>query len=363
MDDVRYILKKPDGKVRKRFSLVCYKPISRTKKEYIDLPDSLRSDVNSINMKFLNKTITEYEAETLLVELIQTEYRKSKIPEVAIKHAIISEANSRVLSRFWADKYAVRYLEDDSAARYDFERAFRAIEPLSIQAASQADLQKALKKNLPGANQIRRASNRLNEVLRYLKRDFKLEKPRKVRKDVSHLTKADFLKMVPEIGCKECKDLAMTLFASGARLGESMVFKETDLHGLELSITKQRTTRSKEIKGPKRDKSGTVAVLDWGLKGLKSWIKVQDKWAHRWHFGTELEAACAKAKVKRISPHDLRHSHAIHLLSLGATLTDVSMNLRNRIEVCQEYYTGYAHSEGTLDRLKRITSKDEEKVE
>jgi integrase len=354
VEDLRYYLKKP-GPKRKSYVLVCYRPISRTKKEYLPLADKIQADADSINEQLQNKIIKHHEAELLFSDLIQTQYRKSKVQGVALKRALISEVNAKVLNRFWTAKYEVRYLEDESSARYDFERAFRAIEPLSLQSASQGELQKALKKNLLGVSQIRRATDRLNEVLKFLKRELKLEKPKKERKAIRHLTKAEVLKLVPAIECIHCRDLAMSLFVSGARLGEAMALEPSDLRGLELSITKQRTAYGlKKIKAPKREKTGTVAIFELGSGELKRWLGVEEKWSHRWHLSAEISKACAKAKLKRISPHDLRHSHAIHLLTLGATLTDVSLNLRNRIEVCQEYYTGYAHSEGTLERLKRL---------
>lgn len=351
----RYYLKRPDSK-RKTYSLVCYKLLSRTQKEYLELSDTLKADVLSINQKFKNKEITQIEAETLLTELIKTQYRKSKVQTLILKQTILSDANHKILNRFWLKKYDVKYLEDEASARNDFERSFRALEPLSIQVASQGEIQKQLKKKLVDANRIRRASERLNEVLEFLKRDFKLELPKKPRRAIKHVSKNQLFAIIQHFECSICKDLAVGLFATGARIGEAMALEETDLAGLQLRIDKQISTKGRTLKLPKREKTGDIAVLEFGLEHLKNWINVRRKWDHRWHINKELASACKKAEVKSISVHDLRHSHAIYLLTLGATLTDVSLNLRNRIEVCQEYYTGYAHSEGTLERLKRLTS-------
>jgi len=281
--------------------LVCYRPLSRTKKEYVVLPDHLKKDLASINLKVQEKTITAHDAETLLAELIAVQYRKSKVQTTAIKHVVLSEANLKVFAQFWAEKYEIKYLEDESSARYDFQRAFKAIEPLSILAASEPEIQKTLKKNLTNS-QTRRVVDRLNEVLKFLGRDFQLKKPKKARKTVNHVNLTDFSKLCAAIECAECKLMTSALFATGLRLGEAMALTESDLDGSALSVTKQRTAYGlKKIKAPKREKTGDVAVLEVGLKDLKKWIAVEDKWAHRWHFGTELEKACAVAKVKRIS--------------------------------------------------------------
>ena len=359
MEDPKFYLKRPDEKQkRKSFQLICYLMLNRNDKKYLELSDSLKSDVASINKKMHEKEITLVEAEVLFNDLIDSQYRKSKVQKTAIKAVKLSDTNLKVLNKFWTEIYEVKYHADGLAsARSDFARTFKAIEPQSIQSASQNDIQTALRKNLSNSDQIIRASDRLNEVLKWLKRDFKLNKPKPTRKIVNHHTKAEFYKMLPHIECPECKLLAETLFATGVRIGESMALLDSDLNGTELGVFKQKVTYGKkEIKLPKREKVGLIAVFEFGLKAVQGWIGVEDKWGHRYHIGDQLTAACLKGKVKRVTPHDLRHSHSIMILSVGGTLTDVSLNIRDRIETCQKYYTGYSHSEGTLDRLKRLTS-------
>ena len=60
--------------------------------------------------------------------------------------------------------------------------------------------------------------------------------------------------------------------------------------------------------------------------------------------------ACLQAprapREKHLVAHDLRHSFAIRMLE-RANLTYVALQLGNRIELCQEHYTGYElHDEG-----------------
>ena len=49
----------------------------------------------------------------------------------------------------------------------------------------------------------------------------------------------------------------------------------SDLNGTELGVFKQKVTYGKkEIKLPKREKVGLVAVLEFGLKPVQGWIEV-----------------------------------------------------------------------------------------
>ena len=284
MEDVKYYLKKPDAK-RKRYVLVCYKALSRTKKAYLPLSEVIAEAVEAINKKYLQKIITQHETETLFKELMAVQYRKSKVQSTVLKNTVLSETNLKVFKKFWAEKYEVKYLEDESSARYDFERAFKAIETLAILTASETEIQKLLKQRL-SANQIRRVVDRLNELLKFLQRGLQLKKPKKARVKITHVNEADFLTVHSAIECHECKALAMTLFASGVRLGEAMALEPEDFYNGQLSVTKQKTAYgTKKVKAPKREKEGDVAVLELGLKEIKLWLSIEDKWAHRWHFG------------------------------------------------------------------------------
>lgn len=74
----RYYIAKPT-KTRKTYVLVCYIPIDRKKRTYIEIPDSLRDQVNAINKRFLNGVIQPHEVIALLNDLINGLYRLSSV--------------------------------------------------------------------------------------------------------------------------------------------------------------------------------------------------------------------------------------------------------------------------------------------
>lgn len=353
-EKVRYFLKRP-GSSRKKFQLVAYTLKNRSTKVYQKLSPHLESEVAAVNQK-LDKVLNQQEAETLLNDLIQKEYQRFGIRDMVIKNSVLSEVNQKIFNSFWSKIYSHKELVDEESARYDFLKAIRLVEPLSLMTASTSELRKKLKQNAT-SNEIRRAVDRLNQIFKFLGRDVRLFKPEAELTSIRYLTESEFNKVLSHIEDSILKDLATTLFCSGLRISEAMALKESDFLKGTLNVSKQLTRHSK-LKAPKRGKKGRSLVVPFGIEAVKRWVRVDNKSDYREPFRIALAKACAKefpkSKSKWISPHDLRHSHAIYLLGKGASLTQVALNLRNRIEVCQKYYTGFAHTEDSIEYLKTI---------
>ena len=338
MSDIRYFIKRPSPK-RKSFALVGYKLAGR-QKTYCNPEPRVSIEAESINAQYLNGTITAGQAELLLQEIIRREAPRSR----AANRAQLISINRELFDRFWKDVYGVRYLEDPRTMHYDFLKALRLLEPVSLQTASQSEIQSRLRERCAGAAELRRATDRLNQVIKYLKRDFRLNKPKPEMKEIRHVTWEELKAKLSELPAP-LDTLAVVLFSTGARLGEALALEIGDYRKGEVIINKQITAQGKK-KLPKREKTGRSLVLPIGEAELLRWLKVKNKIQYRDKIYDAL------VRVYGISPHDLRHSHAIHLLRQGASLTQVALQLRNRIEVCQAYYTGFAHTEGTLDALR-----------
>lgn len=343
---LRLFVKRPTGK-RRAFAVASYLFLGKRNREYIETPKALSEAVSKINTQFLAKALTELEAHQLIKDLIAKEYKRAAVPAQLIKSSIMCEANNRLFSKFWADRYESKFLEDPDSARYDFQRALMAIDPLPLLTSTQKELQNKIMKNSDGSKQARRVISRINELLEYLNRPLTLNKPKEGLVEIKYVNKAEFLEIVKKLKAPEHKALAYTLFGSGMRLSEAMALELKDVREDHVNVNKQLTVKKKK-KLPKREKVGQVATFSFCREGILEWADIENKASFRYTFYNELTS------ISDISPHDLRHSHAIHLLTNGASLTQVALNLRNTIEVCQRYYTGFSHTDETLAALKKF---------
>ncbi len=352
---IRYFLIAPSS-ARRSFTLVAYTPEGR-KKKYQPLSDSLKSQSEKINEQYLSGVITQAEARTLFNELMQAEYKKAGVRDMVLKNSTLSKINQKIFNQFWDKVYSVRFLADEKSPRYDILKAIRLIEPLSLATATEGQLQAALKKSCKNVAEHRRAIDRLNQLLKFLGRDFVLRKPPEGLRQVQYITRPELDRVVALVDDPVEKDMIVTLFGTGLRLSEALALSPEDLSGEILNVHQQLVPGG-EYKLPKRNKTGKTLVLDFALEATRRWCAVEDKEQYRFRIFNSLMAACQRAfptaKAKWISPHDLRHSHAIYMLGRGASLTQVALNLRNRVDVCQKYYTGFAHTDDTLEGLKKI---------
>ena len=71
----RYFITRPTAN-RKTFVLVCYVALPEKKRQYIPISGPLQKQMDSINGRFLAHKLNRVEAETLIKELIQAQYRK-----------------------------------------------------------------------------------------------------------------------------------------------------------------------------------------------------------------------------------------------------------------------------------------------
>lgn len=355
MEAIRYFLIEASSK-RRGFVLVAYTR-ENDKRKYLKLSDKLKGQCAKINKQFKDKVIKHHEAKALFQELINNEYRRNDVRDMVLKNSQLSTINHKLFNQFWAKVYGVRFLVDENSPRYDILKAIKLIEPLSLATATEQEFQTALKKSSRTESERRRAIDRLNQVLKFIGRDFTLRKPPKGLRTIQYITKAELDRVLGFVNDPVERDCITTLFGSGMRLSEALALDPQDFNGEQLNIHKQLPING-ELKLPKRGKTGRSVVLKFALEATERWCAVENKADYRYRIIVSLQDACRKAfptqRNKWVSPHDLRHSHAIHLLGQGASITQVALNLRNRVDVCQEYYTGFAHTDDTLEGLKKL---------
>ena len=347
-------VKKPQG-TRKSYGLVAYRLKDRKTKEYIELPEHLAEKLASINAGFKSGTYAAHEAEALLAELIQTEYKRQGLKTQVLRNQMIGEANWALLESYWTEVYGSRDLDDEQAMRWKLERALRLVEPLGLATATPQELFAKIKVAAANNSQRRCATDRLNQLLRFAGRPFRLTKPKPEYEKVVFVTEKEFKLLVAKIADKRLADFATVLFGTGARLSEALAMEASDFNGEKVLIERQLSKAGK-LKAPKRQKKGDAMVLTLARPALKRWLVIPtaERAKLRFRLYDAMEAASLAALKRRVTPHDLRHSHAVYLLERGASLTEVALQLRNTVSVCQRYYTGFEHTSGTLERLRRI---------
>lgn len=361
----RYFIKKPQSG-RKSYQLICYYLANgdRKRRSYIPLSDDLKNKVDHINSQFLKKIIDSDQVVLLLKELISKEYKSVSVQSKAVKDSRLSEVNERALKEYWQGHYETKTkLKDRKSPEYDLRKALSFLGSLSIYTAAKHEIERQVFKQAGSPKKAARAISRLNEMLSWLGRKgahggrFILDKPDIPQSKIQYVRAKELDRICENIDDVNVKALAYTLFSTGLRIGEALALDEDSLRDTVIFVRYQ-IDRDGNTVNPKRGSSGQVVVIPAYIKKVEEWIKVTDKLQYRYRLYEELHKACRAAYPKGpdrlwIGTHDLRHSHAIYLLESGATITQVAHNLRNGEAVCRKYYTGFAHTEGTLELLKR----------
>lgn len=275
---------------------------------------------------------------------------------------IHNKDNDRILQRYWEDEYSHRDLVDPDSERYALERAVRAAGNLSLQSVTREQLQKQINIHFKG-NKQRRIVSKLNQLLKWIGRDFTLRLGKESIEDVRHLNEADFLTMIKKLD-DPFKTLHEVCFYGGFRIGEAFaldpktfneesslikVLKQVDKFGV-----KRRTKNSKH-----RD----VFVFPQGHAALTRWfdIRSQIDLPTRKLMSKVTRRACKlafpKDPSKWLTFHDTRHCYAIMLLSKGVTTSLVAQSIGDAERVVEKYYTGFILSSDSVKLIGNLVSK------
>jgi integrase len=349
-DRVRYYIKKP-GKGRASYSILrdVKKPNgSRSSELFVD------ERIVAINKAFKAgqkpPSLCEIELQQIIKDLYTVEVRRQS------NHSF-NEDNLKLLSTYWEQEYADKEIIDHVSAKNDLKRAIEAVGSLSLYSASRDELQKSIDKQFRG-NKQRRIVARLNQMLRYIKRDMRLRKAQRERRKVKYLTPAEFERILPHLPEGPVRALHVASFVTGCRMGEAFALLPSDFRRDVVEISKQMD-RSSMIRSTKNRRERQAVVNPIHIDLFKAWIQCQYKEKLRnQRMSDYTKAACEKAfpgdPGKHCSFHDLRHSYAIWLLSKGVSLSLVAKSLGNSVTVAEEYYTGFSLSSDAIDAIKAI---------
>lgn len=363
--EIKFFILRPN-KTRRLFAIQAYKePVRRGKREYFkegtEIFKELALKVSPINSQFLDNGIDEETSNDMLWEIIN-EYRKRQgTRSFALRGSRLSKANVALLEKFWQKRYAHKTLVSPEAAYSSFNRALRLAGDISVYTSTPQDFRDQLEKNTKNNDQYRYSVSALNEILKFVGRDFVLSKPEEEYKEVRYINESEVKSLAESAPSHEFKLCTYVLFGTGCRTAEAYAIDPASLGKKSVHVLKQLPWRKKKadaaprVKKPKRGKQGWVGVITSTWKYVQEWAKLDktkiDRYAYYNWITSEALKKWPNDKSKHIHPHDLRHSHAIHLLDQGVSIEGVARNLRNRVEICQKYYTGHEHSPHSLEEI------------
>jgi integrase len=352
MDEFNYIIYAPAGK-HKKFRLIKVHKVSG-KSEVIR-----SKEIDRLNEDYLAENISEAEIRKELESVRSKIYKQAGIPEAPLT---FNSENRKLLERYWRDEYEFRAsrLVDIKTARWELERAVDAVGSVSLKTGTRNALQKEVDIYATGRKQ-RRIVAKLNQILKYLKRDFTLLGAKKDIVDVRHLSPEDVALLIFHIDDEWIKLLHEVGFRTGCRVGEAFAMESKFYDPKRNTIKiKYQIDKGGRKRGTKNSKERTAFVLPGSADILNAWFKIKDKFPQsaRLSIAKYTKKAAFKAFPKQPSKwivfHDLRHCYAINLLSKGVPLSQVAQSLGDSVSVAEEYYTGYDLSPSSIDLINKI---------
>jgi integrase len=365
----------PPNERRDTFVLVAYESGANGKRRYVNKEDPrlepIRAKVGAINDLYKTSGLSRARCRKLLLGLMDGLYKKHKIDSPSAKASSLEGPNKKIFKDFWKSKYSRKENKDMASCRYDFIRSLKIIDQHPLLTTDPGRIDKILIDRCGRETaKRRRTAMKLNEILSFYNVKEKLVICREPRKIIKHVTLEDALTL-SQRGDEIERLAVLTLFATGCRMGEALNLGASGNINEEkntIYIDSQKSLKTAEIEEPKRGSSGHIFVIPEFWNDVMKWIDLPNKdrllYEKIYRFVTrESRNLWPDKPTKHICVHDLRHSHAIYLLKKGANLHLVANNLRNSIVTCQKYYTGFSHTEGTTENLRRaITSSSSKEM-
>jgi integrase len=313
-------------------------------------------ELEGVNAAYLSGRLTEEQAHNRLKELIGAWSRP--------RHSTISKTRSEAfIEDFWmrspkgASK-ARKNPRSQTVARCGYLEVAKLLPRVDLQTATVKEVQEALA-NLPREKQ-RKVITRINTLWAWAGRPTqqKVPLPRKPKREVQALPLRDlkdFIKTLPSpLGL-----YAIAAFGTGARPGEVFAMTKDDLrHGGTHIWIDKTWDQTYQAVDTKNGKTGAAFVIKECREALVGWLEVPVEVKKRWW----RKSAHAQPFIQATGhdPYILRHSYARHMLSKGASLTDLRMWMRSDMKTIEDYYLKWVQTSAEMDaNLKRFDGDEE----
>jgi integrase len=250
-----------------------------------------------------------------------------------------------------------KYIIDIKVLPYFGKKKMNEIKPAYVRIWQNSLIQQSY-----SATYLKTIHNQLNAILNYAVKYYDLKSNpcykagsmgKNKADEMQFWTKQEFMKFIDCVMDKQQSYMAfMVLYWTGCRLGELLALtpKDFDFEKKTMSITKsyQRLGNKDVITPPKTPKSTrTISIPEFLSVDLRDYIgrlydaQENDRiFLFTKHFlEHEMQRGIKSSGVKRIRIHDLRHSHASHLIELGFTPLAIAERLgHDRVETTLNTY-------------------------
>ena len=196
---------------------------------------------------------------------------------------------------------------------------------------------------------LKTINNQFNCIFNYANRLYDLKNPVKrvgsmgksFAKEMDFWTKSEYLKFSESVMDKKISFLLFeVLYWTGMRIGEALALTQNDFdfknNTVRISKSYQRLNGKDVITNPKTPESvRTITLSNFLVEEIKDYInsnykmQVNDRLfpVTKSYIQSEMNRGCKLANVKRIRPHDLRHSAVSLLVENGFSALAISRRM------------------------------------
>ena len=315
----------------------------RSKK--LDIPEL--NKINELsNSGFLPLKDAKKQAQILVRQLQEAE-RAANQPS-----SPVFLGNKKLMEQYLEREYAHRQILDPQSIRNDFLRAISALgNHTSLLSSTQTDIQRQINNTLKtDSNKQRRVVNRLNTLLRYANRGFKLQRFKEEFNEPTYVTLEELnVQLAAAQLAPNVRLLIELAFHTGCRFAELFALRKEDLKGKVLTVRGQLDRQGK-LRHTKTRKHRKVPVGEGTIELLAKWWGLR-KGEREYLYTVKYTRILTKLLGKKFTFHCLRHSYARYLCDLDVPIKHVADSLGNSIAVCEKYYAGWISDDGVVSRI------------
>ena len=328
-----------------------------------------RAELLKINELYKNRSI-DFNRARVLVEDLKLELLKEIRP--AEDKIELNKSNTTLINAYYKKVFLRQAEERDYKqntiykVRANLTRIERIFHDTPIATSSREKIVNRWKRqNIPSEGK-KRLATRVNSILKYAKRDFKVGLTKSEKSELNNpddrtwITEKDLVVVVSEMKFQHDKQAVRVLFYTGMRIGEMYGIKGNKIEKIGkanvLNIKKAKT-RDKVLDLPKGYKKRKVYIpkmilaefLEWSGKPRRFY---EDDFGN---FGRRLKNTCRKLwpddETKHVSPHGMRRSFAKFMRSKGSSISDIASLMGDTEDTVRNSYLGHDRDPNFWNRI------------